>query len=129
MKVFWVWEIGSPAFAQLRELLAPSMGVSDIELQKARKEAHRIEKAILIVKSQVENHPLLLKGGKATARRILSNVEVQELENAIAKIEQDISKFSTVTKMLLEDVAEIKETTRQLLHQLGASRSLQNLLL
>lgn len=130
VKIFRTIKTSNPEFDQFRELLAPFQGVDTETLTKAKNEAHRIEKAILIVKTQVENHPLLRTKEAESVRRVLSQVELHEAEAAIEKIEHDIGKYLSVTKLLLKDVAEIKGISeRELLLKLNASRSLQHIIL
>lgn len=130
VKIYRTIKTSDSDFDQFRELLAPFEGVSKETMLKAKNEAHRMEKAILIVKTQVENHPLLRTKEAESVHRVLSQAEVHEAESAIEKIEHDIGKYLAVAKLLLKDVAEIKGISgRELLLKLNASRSLQQIFL
>jgi hypothetical protein len=135
--VYWTWEICNNSdtshFASIREILAPMTGLTEEEIVIAKNEAHRMEKAILILKMQIQNHPILKSNrGEVNLNesRILSVAEKHAMDDEIAKIEQDIGKYSSITKLLLDDIAEIHGTSsRQILLALNATRSAQNLLL
>ena len=136
--MYWTWNVGKDAtnseLEHLRRLLAPHAALQDEELRKAREEAKRIENAILVLKMRIQNHPNAKSFGAAahaqTKGDLSSSIDQPQLELDIRKIEQEIVKYSSVAKALLEDVADVYGVApKTVLDRLAATRSVQRLLL
>lgn len=123
----------SNVFDNLRHFLEPHRAITEEELATAKNDARRMEQAILILKMQIQSHPMFEKEktGETTKRipRNVANAEKQRLGSEISRIESDIGKYMTVTKAILDDLVEIHGTNCEtMLRKLNASRTLQQML-
>lgn len=133
--MFWLaQELTGTASDKLRSLLAPKAGIGDDDLTQAKAEISRIEKSILVMKTQIANHPMEAK--KSAARLAEQNREIdgqaamQLLEMEIQKVEEDIGKYVTVLKSIIADLSEVYGLPeRDVLLKLSVSRTVQSLLL
>ena len=130
---YWTWNVTQTGFDHLRQLLAPNSALQEAELKKARDEAKRIENAILVLKMRIQNHPNVKSLSSPSDTRNgdrASSVDQSQLELDIRRIESEVSRYASVAKFLLDDVADIYGALpREILQRLGTTRSVQNLLL
>lgn len=126
--------LGSGAvFNSIREFLSPYRAITQEELTKAKEEAKRLEQSILVLKMQLQSRPKAQSSQTEPSPKLSSQalkIEKARLENEILRIDHDIGKYISVTKLILADLAEINGTsTTNILQRLNASRTLQELLM
>lgn len=122
----------STLFDSIREFLAPLRAITEEEKSKAKEEAKRLEQAILILKIQLQSHPMTktpLAEEQPKLPRQAVNAAKHRLESEILRIDHDINKYVSVSKLLLDDLADIHGVNGlAILQKLGASRTLQEML-
>ena len=120
-------------FDSLRTFLEPHRAITQEELTEAKNEAKRLEHAITILKVQIQNHPMSKTSApvlESTVPRHVASAEKLRLEAESIRLDHEIKKFASVTKAILDDLAEIFGTSGEsILKSLNASRSLHQILL
>jgi hypothetical protein len=125
---------GMAASQKIRSLLHPFSGVSNETIESCKKESLRIERSLLVLKQQIEN------ASRGPRRRSIQDGyflgqdgarEEEEVEDVEAgALGKEIEQYVMLLKPMVKDLAEIFGVReKELLDKLGASRTLQGLLL